>query len=241
MKTSQSFPFYPLDFTFGTMMMTPAQVGGYIRALCYQWETGGFPIDETQQKIVTGCDESDLKIILGKFVRKKTQYINLRMEQVRKERLHFIAIQRINGKKGGRPRKNPWVSNGLTQTEPKKTLPSPSPSPSPNNTPLPPRGKFAPVVPDGIETKVATALADWAKHRQDKKRPITPIQWDRLITEAKTQGQTFIRKVEYSIAQGYQGLFEPSQSANGNTSNPATESHGLRQANVFDRNAPKPA
>lgn len=139
MKTSQSFPFYPLDFAFGTMTMTPAQVGGYMRALCYQWETGGFPIDENQQKIVTGCDETDLKIILGKFVKKKTKYINLRMEQVRKERLHFLEIQRLNGKKGGRPRKNPWVSNGLTQTEPKKTLPSPSPSPSPIDSAEKPR------------------------------------------------------------------------------------------------------
>ena len=140
MKTSQSFPFYPTDFLMGTMFMTPSQVGGYIRALCYQWESGGFPVLPEEQKRVTGCDENDLKIILGKFSQKRGVLVNRKMEEVRKARAEYAKTQRDNGKKGGRPRKNPPVSIGLSENEPKKSLPSPSPSPSPSpNTPIPPQ------------------------------------------------------------------------------------------------------
>ncbi len=135
MKTSQSFPFYPTDFIFGTMMMTPAQVGGYIRALCYQWESGGFPVGLQEQKIITGCTEDDLGVIVRKFTRKGSVLTNQKLEEVRLDREHYIEIQRINGKKGGRPKGkatgNPSLSQPLTQTKAKKSLPSPLPFPSP--------------------------------------------------------------------------------------------------------------
>jgi hypothetical protein len=117
------------------MMMTPAQVGGYIRALCYQWESGGFPVGLHEQKIITGCNEDDISVIARKFVRKGTVLANSKLEEVRLDREHYIEIQRINGKKGGRPKgkamENPSLSQPQTQTKAKKSLPSPSPSPSP--------------------------------------------------------------------------------------------------------------
>ena len=144
MKTSQSFPFYPSDFIFGTMMMTPAQVGGYIRGLCYQWESGGFPTGLQEQKIITGCGEEDLAVIVRKFEQEGSVLVNRRLEDVRLDREHYIEVQRLNGKKGGRPKKkateNPSLTQPQTQTEAKKSLPSPFPSP---NTPKPPEGAGA--------------------------------------------------------------------------------------------------
>lgn len=117
------------------MMMTPTQVGGYIRALCYQWESGGFPVGLQEQKIITGCSEDDLAVIVRKFTRKGQLLTNQKLESVRLDREHYIEIQRLNGKKGGRPKgkatANPSLSQPLTQTKAKKSLPSPLPLPSP--------------------------------------------------------------------------------------------------------------
>lgn len=205
MKTSQSFPFYPTDFLIGSMFMTPAQVGGYIRALCYQWESGGFPMLPEEQKRVTGCDDDDLKIILGKFVQKRGVLVNERMEVVRKERLKYYEVQRVNGKKGGRPSGNPRVSNGLTQIEAKKTLPSPSPSPFPS----PSKDKAPPT------RKVGTTDAEW--YESLKANPeFQHVRFDHELSEAKAWigrnpkrqftrrfFENWIRKVEKPIGAAF--------------------------------------
>lgn len=146
MKTSQSFPFYPGDFIFGTMLMTPAQVGGYIRALCYEWESGGLPAGLASLSQITGLLENDLEIVLKKFVERDGVFVNLRLERVREERNAYLAVQREKGKKGGRPRSsdkthglsddktrglggklNPRVRGKLNPNE-RSPFPSPSPS-----------------------------------------------------------------------------------------------------------------
>lgn len=148
MKTSPSFSFYASDFIMGTMLMSAEEVGGYIRLLCWQWEQGELPSDVDQLARISGLQVKKLTPVLKKFeATERGGFLNKRLEEVRLQREHFIEVQRLNGSKGGRPKKpmeNPSVSNGLTQTKPEKTLPSPSPSPSPiTNPPLAPQGESA--------------------------------------------------------------------------------------------------
>ena len=142
MKTAPSFPFYPGDFIMGTMLMSAEEVGAYIRLLCFQWEQGHLPDCPTKTARIAGISEKKLSPVLEKFHRDdQGKLVNKRLEEVRESREHFLEIQRRNGQRGGRPKKPekepmglPSVSNGLTQDEPKKTLPSPFPvlhSPSP--------------------------------------------------------------------------------------------------------------
>lgn len=80
------------------------------------------------------------------------------------------------------------------------------------NTPKPPRGQFAPTVPAGQFSPALTdALNAWAKHRREKKKPITESQWELLLKQAATEPD-FTTKVHHSIAQGYQGLYAPNGS-----------------------------
>lgn len=142
----------------GTMLMTAEEVGAYIRLLCWQWEQGGVPSDPAKITRIAGVPHKRLDQVLEKFDADSSGILkNFRMEEVRTERENFLQVQRANGTKGGRPKRerpNPRVSQtkpmgydrvtiGLTQTEPKKTLPVPLPVPSPlpfQNTPLPPEG-----------------------------------------------------------------------------------------------------
>jgi uncharacterized protein YdaU (DUF1376 family) len=184
MKTSQSFPFYSSDFIMGTMLMTTEEVGAYIRLLCWQWEQGSVPADPAKITRITGIKYSRIGTVLQKFDQdSEGNWKNFRLEEVRTDRENFMEVQRRNGKKGGRPkgeRPKPsdsqtkpmgydWVTNGLTQSEPEKTLPFPSPLPSPN-TPKPPRGNEF----------TAVEIAVSAIHSSRTPKPFTPAERNSL-------------------------------------------------------------
>jgi uncharacterized protein YdaU (DUF1376 family) len=134
MKTSQSFAFYPSDFLLGTALLSAAEVGAYIRLLCYQWQEGALPNDETLLARLGACDVVDIRGILHKFPSGKDGKLrNGRMEEVRKELIAYRLRRSKAGKQGGRPRKA-LLSPSLSSDEANQKPPSPSPPPSPIST-----------------------------------------------------------------------------------------------------------
>jgi uncharacterized protein YdaU (DUF1376 family) len=54
-QVAQAFLFYYKDFLASTAAMSPAEVGAYMRLLCYQWEHGTIPNDERKvARIISG-------------------------------------------------------------------------------------------------------------------------------------------------------------------------------------------
>jgi len=99
-----TFPFDPEAFLIGTADMTPEQVGGYIRMLCYQWEKGGLPDDDRILERWSGCDGSAMAIIRGKFVRYADGKIrNKRLEKDRRGVQKISERQSENAKKRWEP------------------------------------------------------------------------------------------------------------------------------------------
>lgn len=118
-----SFQFYADDFIGGTCAMTPAEVGAYLRLLCYQWGQGAIPQDDPEKLArIAGCQVS--QDVLIKFTDGK----NEKMERVRAERQAYMEKQAANGRLGGRPSK-PKSNPNETQAYPK-----PNPTPNPNET-----------------------------------------------------------------------------------------------------------
>jgi len=100
MKTPPTFQFYWSDFIHGTSDMTPAEVGGYIRLLCYQWDHGFVPDDDRKLCAITHCDEIAVASIRHKFgYSTDGRLCNARLEQVREAQMRFREIQSQNGKK----------------------------------------------------------------------------------------------------------------------------------------------
>lgn len=131
MKTSQSFPFYASDFLLGTALFSAAQVGAYIRLLCFQWQEGSLPKDENLLARLAQADCETITVVLGKFRECADGRLrNKRMENVRKSLNAYKKTRSENGSKGGRPKKHMVLRcfRGGKHTE---SLPSPSPSPSP--------------------------------------------------------------------------------------------------------------
>jgi uncharacterized protein YdaU (DUF1376 family) len=140
-----SFQFYADDFIGGTCAMTPAEVGAYLRLLCYQWGQGSIPQSDPDKlaRIAGGPVSPD---VLAKFTDGK----NDKMERVRAERAAFIAKQTANGHLGGRPQKpkpNPNQTHGLAK---------PNPTPNPNET-SPVSGLRSPTPASGLHPKPPTA------------------------------------------------------------------------------------
>lgn len=141
MKTSQSFTFYPADFLLGTALLSAAEVGAYIRLLCYQWQEGELPKDENLLARLALCDVTDIRAILPKFRETSDGKLkNRRLEEVRKSLSAYKKSRSENGKKGGRPPKaqgNHMVSPCFNGAKHSESFPSPSPSPSPSPFPSP--------------------------------------------------------------------------------------------------------
>lgn len=110
------------------MHFTNAEVGLYARLLCVQWSTGGLPDDDAQLASY-GKGRVRMTRIRSKFVKGDDGLLrNLRLESERQKQVEFRERQANNGRMGGRPTKpkpNPGLTSGLSQTEPRKSSPSP--------------------------------------------------------------------------------------------------------------------
>jgi uncharacterized protein YdaU (DUF1376 family) len=98
---SPAFQFYPQDFLVGTADLSPEEVGGYIRLLCYQWAKGGLPNDDAKLASMSGCHGNAVASIRHKFrIYPDGILRNERLEKVRDDQTAFRAKQADNAKRG---------------------------------------------------------------------------------------------------------------------------------------------
>lgn len=103
MSAPPAFQFYAADFIASTTGMTPAQVGAYVRLLCYQWEHGSVPEDRQAIRNITQATphQSDqiFRSLAAKFQRGPDGRLrNPRLERVRAEQQVFIESRRHGGR-----------------------------------------------------------------------------------------------------------------------------------------------
>ena len=104
MAKPPAFLLYVSDFLGGTDMLTAAQVGGYIRLLCKQWDKNYLPFDKKILKKWTELSNKDLDIVLEKFVKNEHGYINQRLEQERQKQEQHRVSRSEAGKIGNKKR-----------------------------------------------------------------------------------------------------------------------------------------
>ena len=94
-----AFQFYASDFFTGSVDMSQADVGAYIRLMCHQWTSGCLP--ETVEKIERVAGGPVSGDVLGKFpVGEDGRRRNNRMELERLKQEEFRAAQSAKGKAG---------------------------------------------------------------------------------------------------------------------------------------------
>jgi hypothetical protein len=143
-RQAPAFQFYADDFIAGTVDMSPAEVGAYIRLLCYQWCRGSAPaLPEKMQRVAGGIVSDD---VIAKFpLCSDGNRRNARLEKVREasDAYRKIQAQKAGKRWGHDPAGMPGHSTGNAggyaggHAEPMpKGMPnacSPSPAPSPNS------------------------------------------------------------------------------------------------------------
>lgn len=114
------FKFYVNDFLVGTSFMTAAEIGLYIRMLCYQWDKEFIPNDPPQLAIMFGGDITPA--ILEKFEKSEYGLFNARLANERCKAQAKVTKMRLNGSKGAEKR---WLGNMFTPAPPKTGEPIP--------------------------------------------------------------------------------------------------------------------
>ena len=116
------FSFFPDDFLGGTVDLSPAEVGAYIRLLCHQWARGSIPHAEPHKLArIAGCPVT--ADVLAKF----PGGINRRLEIVREGAELYREKNSNNGRKGAAKRwRGHWRNDGF-RFRFRKPMPRPSP------------------------------------------------------------------------------------------------------------------
>ncbi len=207
-----AFQFYADDFSAGTCDLSAADVGAYIRLLCYQWSRGSIPInDPIKLARIAGAEPS--VDVLAKF----PNGMNARLESEREKQAAYREAQAMRGKVGAAKR---WdgerhserhsASNGtatkapMAQAQPEHSSPSPSPSPSPftltttENTQSAPAGARIPTL-EAWQAHCSSSFPDWPKHDSES-------AWDHYESLGWKKGKTPIVKWKSCAATCYRNF-----------------------------------
>ena len=89
-----SFDFFPDDFIAGTYHLPAEAVGIYVRLLCYQWNNGSIPSDESELARIAGVDadamRTHMRTVMLKFV--QAECGGLQNERLEREREHKLSV-----------------------------------------------------------------------------------------------------------------------------------------------------
>lgn len=116
MPTAPAFQFYARDFIVGTLGMTTAEVGLYIRALAVAWDSGPLPLDEATLARTLMVPVPEFRklwrVVSTKFEATDNGFVNLRLEQ---ERSHQAAYREQQSHKGQASAKARWGNRSGNQ------------------------------------------------------------------------------------------------------------------------------
>jgi uncharacterized protein YdaU (DUF1376 family) len=187
-----AFQFYPADFVMGTVDLSAEAVGVYIRLLCYQWEKGSVPTDPDVIARIAGCTSNACASVMHKF-RICTDGKSMQNERLEEVRSKQEAFRKSRAKAASIRWKRPDARAMRTVC---------SPSPPPNNKGIDVE------IPDWLKP----AWAEWTEARkQAKRRPYTALGAKKQVAALVEMGEArAVAAINYSIRQGYQGIYEES-------------------------------
>ena len=153
MSRPPAFQFYPADFLVdeNVVLMSLAEVGAYIKLMCFCWREGSIPNDTTILARLVGCDSSAMNshwVNLSKcFEERDGRLIHSRLERELEKQIDYHNERHESGKKGAKARwgkklgKNSSAIGQLSADLIAKNGSSSSSSSS-DITPIAPKGAF---------------------------------------------------------------------------------------------------
>lgn len=225
MAKDPTYPMYAQDFDMDTSFLSNEEVGVYIRLLNACWINNGLPTDLKKLSRICRISDSEFKEIWneikGKFFEKNGKFFNQKQEEVREYRYQ----QKVNGSKGGRPKKN--KDKNPNETQPKSEI---KPKQNLSNEIEIEYEKEIEDEKGGVGEKVIFPFEDeeffdqwnlWKDYKNKEfKFKYKTIQSEQAALKqlsglAKGNSQNAIEILHQSMANGWKGFFELKQKQNG--------------------------
>ena len=204
------------EYVNGTSYFTNIQDLAYRRLLDLYYDTEQPISNETQSvasRLRLGSEVEDVEWVLReKFtLGDDNKWHHEVCDKVIAKYQSKCAVNKNNGLSGGRPIKNPVVTQTVTK---KKRMGSKLRTNNYKlNTPLPPKGLEV-VLPAWLSAEV---WKDYVEHRKNIKKPLTQKAAELCLKKLETfraKGFDVTMIINDAIMNGWQGLFAPKPSAN---------------------------
>lgn len=176
MADSPAFRFYPSDWLVGTLTMTLAEEGAYLRCINHQWSAGSLPASDVSElaRIMRVPEREASKHwarICGKFVLGDDgQWRNARIETERAKQADYKQAKIDAGRRGGQAKAKQTPSTATDLLEQK---------PSSAATPLPVAKPSVPF-PSSFSSSLSTSLAKNAGAVERGGGVMSPIEFEKL-------------------------------------------------------------
>jgi len=233
MKGAPYFPLYPSDLLGGTFAMSAAELGAYIRLLCYQWQGGSLPNDPERLAQLGG--HAFASAVASKFDKGPDGMLrNARLEAEREKvtkksaKASESAASRWKDKpaKDANAYANAYANGYATEmpcqmsdvrghsTEDKGQTSEVKGGPgenAPRKRVRPPFVSVPDVLPASIECKeVRELLGQWIRQRGQGQSRVTEEALRLAIKKLDGYGaEGAIESLTYSVIGGHDGIFAP--------------------------------
>ena len=216
MSKAPAFQFYAADFMIGIMGMSDEETGVYIKMLSTQWLHGSLPNCKKAIKKMINSRKVPSEIVLRKFAICDDGFLrNERMEIVRQKQIIYADTMKNNANSRWNKKKNAdAIAMQMHDDSTCKTdaLHSSSSSSSSTTTPKTNNNKeraVALVLPyDSPDFKLF--WSNWQQHRIEKKAKLTPTATKQQLERLAEMGEErAIAALKHSMANGWQGIYEP--------------------------------
>lgn len=216
MSKAPAFQFYAADFMIGIMGMSDEETGVYIKMLSTQWLHGSLPNCKKAIKKMINSRKVPSEIVLRKFAICDDGFLrNERMESVRQKQITYADTMKNNANSRWNKKKNADAlamqmhSESICKND---ALHSSSSTSTSIPTPKTNKKERAVALPFN-SPDFLLFWANWQQHRAEKKAKLTPTairqQLDRL---AEMGEERAIAALKHSMANGWQGIYEPNAS-----------------------------
>ncbi len=205
---------FPGDITIKTGDLSLIEFGAYDRLLDHFYAKEQ-PIDPARVYTVARCqsvaDRRAVDMVLAEFWTLTVEgWVQQRAEEMIAEALPRIEAARVNGKKGGRPKRTqnePTGFCGETQKAEKskasQSQSSLSPSEKRTGRPTIESVAVADLVAEGFDEKTAI---EFIECKAERKAPLTERAWNDHLLEAKKAGWTPLQAAEKVMAKTWKGF-----------------------------------
>lgn len=223
-KPDSYMPYYGNDFEAATKGFSPSTKWAYLCAIWHYWHhthCAGLPDDNESLRRICEVEMIDWGRIKGQVFnspfftltdgvwhQSRSREIYTKWDKAYKAKVEALALAREsnpNNRTGNR------TDNSTVNSPVNRTVIEHKPEPEPEPVKTKKDAVASVVFPSGYSTpETLQAWEDWKQYRKEARHPITPMTAKACFKKLEIWGkEKWISGINQSIANGWQGLFEP--------------------------------